>query len=124
MKHLLTFITGVLFFGDGLAAITGEVWLCLYAGWFTFIALHFDYTNAKLKHRGTSFDWRQYWDDNGVMYGVSFLIIAPAAYTYNQVEVITPLTAFALGYFNIHAIKRILKRSKFAEGNNDNTPGA
>jgi len=68
------------------------------------------------------FSWRTYWADNGVMYGVSLLVVAPAAYVYNNVDPITPLVAFGLGYFNVHAIKRIVKRSQFA--GNDDTPGA
>ena len=119
MRHILTLFTALLFIGDQILNISTEIWLCSFAGWFTFLLLHFEYTHAKITSNGKQWSWRQYWADNGVHIGISLLVVAPSTYVFNSIDVLTPLTAFTFGYFNIHAIRQVVKRARYGDGTKD-----
>lgn len=113
MKHVLTLLAGLLFIGDNILNISFDVWAAAFMGFGAFALLQIEYAVAKCKNTGTTFSWKKLIADNGVYAGIAFLIIAPSVYVFNSVEVLTPLTAFGLGYFNIHALRALVKRTKY-----------
>jgi hypothetical protein len=91
--------------------ISTDIWLCAFAGWFSFIILHIEYSYKKCKFTKTAFSPKIFWDENWVMFFVSLLIILPSVYVTGEAEVLSPFSAFAVGYLNIHAVKSLMKRS-------------
>lgn len=104
------------FFADQLMQINADIWLSAFLGWFCYCCLHFEYAASKCRKADNSFSWAHYWADNGVVIGISLLVVAPAVFVLNELQPLSSLMAWMVGYLNIQAIRAMRKRAKIFPG--------